>query len=599
MLLDTAYYNSYLGDMTIVNPGWVVAALALNLLAGLLSIGGVALGQTVPPFPGNWEPGTNSGSSALSFPTLKSSRPDSYPTNATLKWQILLPGGDGHNFAALALAPDGTLFCANLTSTSGGGENSNWANSLWAIDPGLVDPAASEYPSPDMFAKWAVYFGGFGAGTTPAVTLTGTVVTSLGLGCIGALDVEGGELVWSVSFVEGLMGGMIWAEPSADDNSDTVFFPIGSRIFAVTNAPGFVSFHHETNYTPFLSWVDTYALTNVAVRWTFTFPKTNPIARVSWDNMEFYQSSLTLGKSGLLYVNSQGGQIFAIDTTNGNLAWITVTNGSLASAPIEGTDGTIYYSCGGSLLAVNPSATTSNGVMGFKWRLTGATNSLGQVVEYFENAPVLMAGGILLVDSEGFEGAEAVGWVSALDSRTGERIWKNEIFRDSSVVQPDGKRCAIAVASDGQIYVTSPTGAFYSFGPDGKTNWVYETGGVLGTPLIGPDGTVFVSTAYGPRYVYAFDGRTGPDCSVWPQHRRNTRKTSAMPQLHLGLPMFSSHGATMNISGVSNLPVCLCATQDFLTWTNLGQLVLTNGTGAFSDRHATNLDARFYFAKPQ
>ena len=48
------------------------------------------------------------------------------------------------------------------------------------------------------------------------------------------------------------------------------------------------------------------------------------------------------------------------------------------------------------------------------------------------------------------------------------------------------------------------------------------------------------------------------------------------------------------ITGSSNSPTMIQATSDFLNWTNLGSLLLTNGSGTFLDSAATNFNFRFY-----
>jgi len=50
------------------------------------------------------------------------------------------------------------------------------------------------------------------------------------------------------------------------------------------------------------------------------------------------------------------------------------------------------------------------------------------------------------------------------------------------------------------------------------------------------------------------------------------------------------------LAGSSNSPTMIQATTNFLSWTNLGSLLLTNGSGAFSDSAATNFNFRFYRA---
>jgi hypothetical protein len=54
--------------------------------------------------------------------------------------------------------------------------------------------------------------------------------------------------------------------------------------------------------------------------------------------------------------------------------------------------------------------------------------------------------------------------------------------------------------------------------------------------------------------------------------------------------------AKIFLAGSSNSPTTIQATTNFLNWTNLGSLLLTNGSGAFSDPQATNFSFRFYRA---
>ena len=52
--------------------------------------------------------------------------------------------------------------------------------------------------------------------------------------------------------------------------------------------------------------------------------------------------------------------------------------------------------------------------------------------------------------------------------------------------------------------------------------------------------------------------------------------------------------AKLFIAGSSNSPTTIQATTNFLNWTNLGSVLLTNGSGSFSDSAATNFSFRFY-----
>ena len=54
--------------------------------------------------------------------------------------------------------------------------------------------------------------------------------------------------------------------------------------------------------------------------------------------------------------------------------------------------------------------------------------------------------------------------------------------------------------------------------------------------------------------------------------------------------------AKLFLAGSSNSPTTIRATTNFTSWTNLGSLLLTNGSGTFSDPAATNFNFRFYQA---
>lgn len=60
-----------------------------------------------------------------------------------------------------------------------------------------------------------------------------------------------------------------------------------------------------------------------------------------------------LGTNGLLYAATQGGHVFALDATNGQLQWDTNFGGSIYSSPVchVGPEGTLYVSRNDTLYA--------------------------------------------------------------------------------------------------------------------------------------------------------------------------------------------------------------------------------------------------------
>ena len=56
----------------------------------------------------------------------------------------------------------------------------------------------------------------------------------------------------------------------------------------------------------------------------------------------------------------------------------------------------------------------------------------------------------------------------------------------------------------------------------------------------------------------------------------------------------SANAANLLLAGSGNSPTTIQATTNFLNWTSLGSLLLTNGVGIFSDSQAGNSNIRFY-----
>jgi hypothetical protein len=160
----------------------------------------------------------------------------------------------------------------------------------------------------------------------------------------------------------------------------------------------------------------------------------------------------------------------------------------------------------------------------------------------------------------------------------------------------------LALAADGEIYVGDIDNTVYSVGPDGSRNWAYVApGGVnltyLNSLLIAPDGTLFVGGAG------LFTGPAPLACAPWPEYRKNNRRTAAVSPPtaggHLSAPHMRTNGFQFTLSAPTNSVECICATLDLVNWTNLGQIVLTNGPASFLDTGASNYQRRFYRALPQ
>jgi hypothetical protein len=171
---------------------------------------------------------------------------------------------------------------------------------------------------------------------------------------------------------------------------------------------------------------------------------------------------------------------------------------------------------------------------------------------------------------------------------------------------------AIALASDGEIYVVDDDGTVYSFCPNGALNWSYATGDlVLTAPVIGADGTIYVASAdfASPTYLFALQGPAPVDCAApWPEDRRNGRRTGAfvpvssstVPAGTLSSPMMLTNGTfQFTVTGPTNTDDCICASTNLTSWNTIGEVWLTNGSMNFIDMEATNFPYRFYAPFPQ
>lgn len=128
------------------------------------------------------------------------------------------------------------------------------------------------------------------------------------------------------------------------------------------------------------------------------------------------------------------------------------------------------------------------------------------------------------------------------DPATGDVLWRDP-FRGSGIAWAGGP----ALAADGSIYLLAPCGACFPresgfAAMDTETphvvRWFYETNsarppgsppdwthGMMGAPLIGPDGTVYT---YSADTLFAFWENAPPAETPWPMWRGDTRRSGVV-----------------------------------------------------------------------
>ncbi len=194
-----------------------------------------------------------------------------------------------------------------------------------------------------------------------------------------------------------------------------------------------------------------------------------------------------VGNDGTVYVGGDLGNDYYIAalTSNKTLKWKYHTTSSV-SGTTTGSDGTIYVTTdAGNLYALN-----SNGTV--KWNDTiGSGGSEQNIILY--SAPVLANNGTLYFSTYNTCNLYAV------NSSDGTVEWA--YYTSNSATSP-------VIGPDGTIYVTNIFGDLYAVNPDGTSKWSYNAGTYtrFANPSVGPDGTIYVGNTNGNLYALNPDG---------------------------------------------------------------------------------------------
>jgi outer membrane protein assembly factor BamB len=499
-----------------------------------------------------------------------------YPTNATLKWYLAIYNSP--IYSLLSLAPDGSLYVPVGIDNGGGG-------SLISINTSAVDTNDLNYPAPDDFENW-VY--GVNAGPlylTPVVATDGTVYSLNEAPADELIALNPGNVVSGTNAISWSFSGNRNASVPAMGNDGTVYFSTAGYVYAVTNAFGVMSSFTNTEG-------NIYYLTNASLKWVY-----NGGGDYS---SPFALASMCLGQDGTVYVfnGKYSGVLYAFNPTNGLLKWRTSGIAASSSAyimPAIGKDGTIYLPEWKYFCAVNPQSPVTGGIINYSWIYTNTLSG------NFQYSPIIGADGTVYAEYFGYSGT--TNRLYAINPNTGIPIWTNFIGSGITYYGNNFKHGSLATSSDGEIYLADSDGTLYSFAPDGTRNWSYSTGAqALGSPLIGPDGTLYVESIDEDQagcYVYAFAIPSPVACSGWPEDGRNARRTAAVATASVGSPFATTNGFQFKMIGITNMPVCAFASSDLQIWTNIGQTLLTGGMTNFVDIGSTNYPYRFYRAMPQ
>ncbi len=171
------------------------------------------------------------------------------------------------------------------------------------------------------------------------------------------------------------------------------------------------------------------------------------------------------------------GRLVAL-TPAGAQKWVFETPDWIDSAPVIGTDGTIYFGCWDSrLYALRP-----DGTLRWSYRAGG----------FISASPALGAGGEVYFGTGN-------GNLYALDANgTLQWIFPTLYWIDATP----------AVGTDGTIYVGSLDNSLYAVSPAGTLRWSYTAGNdITGAPALGADGTIYLTSRDQKLHAVAPDGR--------------------------------------------------------------------------------------------
>ena len=219
-----------------------------------------------------------------------------------------------------------------------------------------------------------------------------------------------------------------------------------------------------------------------------TFNAIYPDGTIKWNTTPLGGSikynSPAIGSDGTIYIGCDDNSLYAINLDDGSVKWNHPTGGVVESSPSIGSDGTIYFgSADGKLYALDYSGSE-------KWNY-----STGKSFQY--GGCAISSDGTIYI---GTNGAEFIAI-----NPDGTLKWSISLPYSYVTSAP-------TIGADGTIYFgcfksgRKSNGMFYALNPDdGSEKWSFSLSKAtirFISPVIGSDGTLYISDAGGSFYAY-------------------------------------------------------------------------------------------------
>lgn len=438
-------------------------------------------------------------------------------------------GGDGQTkwyfeaneevLTSPAIADDGTIYFGTQTAT------------LYAVNPDGTEKWQFQAHIPPPDGVWD--FENFMINSDPTIGQDGTIYVGSGMsyhgvgqeqtnvGCLWAINPDGSEKWRHITAVTKEYWSEINSSPALGLDGTLYFVDYNSNLYAV-NSDGSRKWRFEASLGEYHgSW-------------------SSPT--IGYDGTVYYSSGYGSGRHDIAYyqaiyaVNPDGTEQWSYQTDNNN----NNSPGGGYASPVIGPDGTLYIPARSEyFVALNPDGTE-------KWQFNAGARS--------SNAAIGTDGTIYMAAGE---------HAYALNPATGAQVWQSESLLSSNW----NYRLAPAVGADGVIYVR--TAPLYALNPaDGSIRWVVSPGpGQFSSPVIAPDGTLYVGYGQGTTsvngYLWAYiTGSMGLANSQWPASGQNNAHWQRDPNATINCekPVITSQPQNQTITSGEQATITVTAT---------------------------------------